>query len=101
MSSSSVSKVEAVRTAVWRAVEPVADPIRRALEPVWEPLRSGLRYVLGSFFRFLILIGLILVGIGVVFADGVVAGHLGIYGWTAVFIGVLGRLIIRWKVNKY
>lgn len=74
-------------------------PLTEILEPVRGPVYRVYQFLTSSVFRFLILLGLVLLAAGAVIQHGVIAGHLGLYGATAVFVGVLGRLIIRWKLK--
>ena len=88
MASSTRSTLEPIRSALGRTVEPVRGPVSRTVG-----------FLTGSFFRFLIFLGLLLLGMAMVTANGVIAGHLGIYGVSAVLIGVLGRAVVRWKLR--
>lgn len=49
-------------------------------------------YLFNSFFRFLLILGIVLTLLGLVLADTVLAGHLGIYGLSALVVGTIGRL---------
>lgn len=80
-------------------LKPIWISVRSTLEPILRPLQRAIGYVTSSFFRFMILFGLVFVGIGILMGEGIVAGHLGIYGWTAVGIGIVGRVIIHWKIK--
>lgn len=53
----------------------------------------------GSVFRFLIILGILLFALAVTWGEGIAAGHLAIYSGTAIFIGVLGRIIVWWKIQ--
>lgn len=77
------------RSAVGRLLEPI--------EPVLEWL---LGVVFGSVFRFLILVGITFIIIAVVRGEGTVAGHLGLYGATAITIGIAGWAISKWKLKQ-
>lgn len=57
------------------------------------------RFVFGSFFRFMILLGVLLHAMGYFWAGDIVAGHLLIYGSTAIAVGVIGRVITWWKIQ--
>lgn len=73
--------------------------VRRTLEPIWSPLHRAFRFVKGSFFRFLIFFGIVLLVLAATVVQGTAAGHFGIYGASAVFIGVLGRAIAYLKIR--
>lgn len=68
-------------------------------DPVVEAGETTAHVLFGSFFRFLIALGIVLLVLGAVVVEGVIAGHFGIYGATAILLGVVGRLIIHWKVR--
>lgn len=95
MASTNESSVERVIDGVRSTVNTIIS----VLDPVLQPLRLAGGFIFSSFFRFLIFLGVVLAAIGVAFYDGHVAGHLGIYGGTAILIGIVGRLIIHWKVS--
>ena len=63
-----------------------------AFDVVW-------KLAFGSLFRFLILLGIVLFVLAVIWAEGVPAGHLGIYAASAILIGVVGRAIIWWRIQ--
>lgn len=88
MASSNVPSLERVRSRIGPVVE-----------PVWAPLRDAISFVMSSFFRFLIFLGIVFLIVGTTAVDGVIAGHFGIYGATAILIGVVGRLIIHLKLK--
>lgn len=71
---------------------PVPDPAVRAFHAV-------MRLLFGSFFNFLIILGVVLIALGATVATGVEAGHLGIYGATSIFVGVVGRVIAYLKIQ--
>lgn len=73
--------------------------IQAALKPILSPLLRAISFVFSSFFRFMIFLGIVLLIASAMVAEGVVAGHLGIYGGTAVLAGVVGRIVIHWKLK--
>lgn len=66
--------------------------IQRVIKRSWS-------FLFGSFFRFLILLGLLFHAMGAFWVEGIKAGHLAIYGTTAIGIGVLGWVISWWKIQ--
>lgn len=74
--------------------------IRRSLGPIWSPLTHAVSFVIGSVFRFLIVLGIVFLVLAITVVEGTLAGHFGIYGITAVFIGVLGRAVAHWKIRE-
>lgn len=100
MSSTNRSAFEPVLATTRQAVAFVRGPLTRLTAPIWEPLAPAVRLVTSSVFRFLIALGVVLLASGAAIGEGTVAGHLLIYGATAVFIGILGRGIIRWKLKN-
>jgi hypothetical protein len=56
-------------------------------------VQNSIHLLLGSVGRFLILVGALLLFTGYIFVDGILAGHLGIYGVSALVLGVFIRLI--------
>lgn len=95
MASSNTSHSEPVTTRMRR----IAERAWTTFEPIATPVYRGGRFVTGSFFRFLIVLGLVLLATGAFVVDGILAGHLGIYGSSAVIVGIVGRLVIRWKLK--
>lgn len=93
MASSNVVPLEPVLYRARHAVERV----RTTCEPVLTPIYRAGRFVTGSVFRLLTVSGIALLVISAVVLDGILAGHFGIYGATTMFVGVLGRLVIRWQ----
>lgn len=72
-----------------------ATPIEKAsdtVDVVW-------KFLFGSLFRFLIILGVVLLAAAVFWAEKVAAGHLGIYGVSAFGIGVVGRVVVWWQVQ--
>ncbi len=61
---------------------------------------AGIRFITGSFWRFMIAFGVVLLVSGMAIGVGIMAGHLAIYGGSAVIVGVLGRSIARWKLRS-
>lgn len=59
---------------------------------VWE-------FLFGSVLRFLIIFGVVMFLVALTWAEGVVAGHLGIYALSAIVIGVIGRAVMWWKIQ--
>lgn len=100
MASTNRSAFEPVLAATRQAVEFVRGPLTRVIEPIWEPVAPAFRFVTSSAFRFLIVFGIVLLAIGAVIGEGTAAGHLLIYGVTAVVLGVLGRGVIHWKLKN-
>lgn len=72
---------------------------KSSIDSVTDSLWRGVHYVTSSFFRFLIAFGVLLVVIAATLLEGIVAGHLGIYGITAIVTGIAGRLIVNWKLK--
>jgi hypothetical protein len=64
-------------------------------------LSRAWRFLFGSVFRFLLIIGLVLLALGATVFDGIIAGHLALYGVSAVAVGLLGRIVVVWRVQKY
>lgn len=56
-------------------------------------------FVVGSFFRFMILLGILFHTLGYFWAEDIIAGHLAVYGTTAIVIGVVGWFIVWWKIQ--
>lgn len=95
MASSNTPSFEPVIAGIRRA----ARRLRTTCEPVLTPTYRAGRFVTSSVFRSLILFGIVLLVLGATVIEGILAGHFGIYGATAIFVGVLGRLVIRWKLK--
>lgn len=74
--------------------------IRQLFEPVEPVLEWVLWVIFGSAFRFLILLGITFIAIAIVRGEGAIAGHLGLYGATAIAIGIAGWVISKWKVKQ-
>lgn len=87
MASNSISKFESLRRVIDK------------LDPVLTPLGRAAHYIASSFFRVLIVLGLLMFALAVVGAEGIVAAHLGIYAASAVGVGVVGRAIVWWKLR--
>lgn len=68
-------------------------------DPIWGPLAMAIEFVTSSFFRFMLILGLAFLLLGALLSEGVMAGHLLVYGVTAIFLGVLGRAITYWKLK--
>lgn len=90
MSSSNESGSDLARSGAYQKVEPVLVPVVKAFQ-----------FLFASTSRFLIIFGIALIALGAVLWQGTVAGHLGIYGGTAIAIGVLARLLVRWKPEAF
>lgn len=69
-------------------------------EPAAKAFQTAMRTLFGSFFNFLIFLGVVFLVIGATFATGVEAGHLGIYGATSIVVGVVGRVIAYLKIQE-
>lgn len=72
-----------------------AAPVRGStdvIDRVW-------RFLFGSVFRFLTLLGVVLFGLAVFWADGVVAGHLGLYAASLILVGIVGQVIVWWRIQ--
>lgn len=95
MASNNVSTVEKITDILRQSI----NRFRRQLEPVVSPLTRAISFVLGSFFRFSISLGVILLALGALVLEGHMAGHFGVYGSTAILMGIVGRLIIHLKVS--
>ncbi|MCU4743310.1 hypothetical protein [Natronoglomus mannanivorans] len=100
MASTNRSAFESVLAATRQAVEFVWIPLTRVIEPIWERVAPAFRFVTSSVFRFLIAFGIVLLAIGAAIGEGTAAGHLLIYGATAIFLGILGRGIVHWKLKN-
>ena len=71
---------------------PSIDESTDVVDRVWQLL-------FGSALRFLIFLGVVLFVLAATWAEGVTAGHLGIYGVTGVLVGVVGRAIVWWRTQ--
>lgn len=81
-------------------VRRIRNRIERLMEPIWEPLGAVLQFVTSSFFRFMLILGLVFLITGALRGEGVIAGHLLIYGATAILLGAVGRAVTRWKLKN-
>lgn len=99
MTSSSDSTPGRIRTTFNRTVHPAWATVSQATEPIWKAVIRAIKYVTSSVFRFLIVLGVVLIATGVILWEGPTAAHLGIYGATALGIGVIGRFIVRSKIK--
>lgn len=100
MASTNQSAFEPILAAIRQAAEFVKGPLVRVTEPIWEAVAPTFRFVTSSVFRSMIAFGIVLLAVGAVISEGTVAGHLLIYGVTAIFVGVLGRGIVHWKLKN-
>lgn len=85
----SAERTGSTRSTVGRLLGPV--------DPVFEWV---VRFLFGSAFRFLILVGIVFITIGAAASEGTMAGHMGLYGVTSILVGVVGLAISRWKVKQ-
>lgn len=67
--------------------------------PVTEAADRFLSLVFGSVFRSLFALGTLLLVLGATVADGPLAGHLGIYGSTAILLGAVSWGITYLKLR--
>lgn len=99
MPSSSDSTTGRIRAMVNRTIHPAWNTVSHTTEPIWKAAIRAIKYVTSSVYRFLIMLGIVLIAAGVVLWDGPTAAHLGIYGATALSIGVIGRFIVHSKIK--
>lgn len=95
MASSTTSPVAEFVGGVRHTLERIGDK----LEPVLAPIRIVFGFIFSSFFRVMILLGIVLLLLGLFVVEGTEAGHLGIYGVSAILIGVVGRIIVHWQLK--
>jgi len=67
---------------------------QESMDRVIAPLITVLGWIRGSFLLFLISLGVVLFGIGVVLGTGVSAGLLGLIGVSLVFLPAIGYLLL-------
>lgn len=94
------STVEPVLSTARQTATLARNSIIRLIKPIWRLLSPAVQFVTSSLFRFLIAFGFVVIGLGAIRGEGVLAGHFLIYGTTAVFIGVLGRGVVHWKLKN-
>lgn len=80
--------------------EPTRSTLSRTVVPIQKSVIRVVQWTTSSVWRFLIALGIVLIVVGAVRWDGVMAAHLGIYGGTALILGVLGRLFVRRKIKS-
>lgn len=68
--------------------------VRFAESRVGRPIVRGLLFITGSFWITVTAVGVLLMVVAFVMWEGVMAGIIGTFGISAVFVGLLGHVIV-------
>lgn len=78
--------------------------VRFAESTVGEPIIASLLFIAGSFWLILAAIGVLITLVAMAIWDGVMAGVIGVFGLSGIFVGLLGygvfQLIVYIKEDR-
>lgn len=78
--------------------------VQFAESTVGEPIIEGLLFITNSFWLMVATVGVLLSLIAMIMGYGVLAGVIGVFGFSAIFVGLLGYgtflLLVHLKENR-
>ncbi|MCU4751240.1 hypothetical protein OB919_04460 [Halobacteria archaeon AArc-curdl1] len=74
--------------------------VRFAESTVGAPIVAGLLFIANSFWLLLTTTGVVLTLVAIAMWDGVMAGVIGVFGLSAIGLGLFGYIVVLWYVSR-